>query len=176
MLMHFLDALAEPSFERMPDGRLIFFGWFGRGYEISERIYRTLRRESRWMIGMVLFGYPLVTFLSVGHVGVYPVMAFVALTALLGNLRIAWLIRGLPRTTERRSARESRARTAAALSHRAIWGITIAFLAIATVSLGIAVVEEEPVFIVLAALYVGSAVWIGGGLFRLKRRSEERSR
>lgn len=175
MLRSLLDALIEPSFERMPDGRLIFFAWFGRGYEISKETYQTLRREGRWMGAMVLFGLPLVISFSVGHVGVYPLMTFVALTGLLANLRVAWLLRGSPRAPERRSAREGRLRTAAALSRRQIWGITIAILAVAAVSLAIAVVEE-PVFIVLAVVCVVMAAWIGGGLFRLKRRWEEGSR
>src|SRR5262245_46785057 len=167
----FLDALAEASFERTPDGRLIFFGWFGRGYEVSERTGRTLRREGRLGLALVCFGYPLAS-LAAGSVGAFPVMAFVALTGLAANLRIAWLLRGAPRTAHHRSARESRERTAAALSHRAIWGITLAFLALASAALGISVVEEEPVFIAPALVSVALAAWIGGGLFRLKRRAE----
>lgn len=171
-MRRFLDALVEPSFRRMPDGRRIVFAWGRRGYEVpSEQRYQVLRRDVRWMTGVGLFGFPPAAF-SAAYVGVLPVVAFIALTALCFNLRLAWLLRGLPRSRERQSAAESRALTATALSDGQIWGITFTFLALAAASLALAVAEGEWVFLGAAAACAATAAWIGGGLFRQKRRGE----
>jgi hypothetical protein len=171
-MRRFLDALMEPSFRRMPDGRLIVFAWGRRGYQVpSEERFQAMRREARWMMGLSLFAYPALGF-SAGHLGLWRVVAAVVLTAVAMNLRLAWLLRGLPRTQERQTAAQSRALTAAALSERAIWGITLFFLAMTCVALALAIAEDERIFVAAAAVCVATAAWIGGGLFRLKRRGE----
>jgi hypothetical protein len=169
-MTRFLDAVLEPSFRRTPDGRWVVFAWGRRGYELpSEERFEALRREARWMSGIVLFGYPMAG-CALGQLGLGPVIAFVVSTALAFNLRLAWLLRGLPRTLERQTAAESRAATAAALSERQIWGVTLVFLAMACVALALAIAQDEPIFVLGSALCVATAAWIGGGLFRLKRR------
>src|SRR5262245_58746939 len=171
-MRRFLDALVEAGFRRTPDGRRVVFAWGRRGYEVSsEQRYQVLRRDVRWMTGVGLVGFPTAAF-SAAYVGVLPVMAFIALSALCFNLRLAWLLRGLPRSPEQQTAAETRALTAAALSDRAIWGITSTFLALAIASLGIAVAEGEWIFVWTAAACVATGLWIGGGLFRQKRRGE----
>ena len=171
-MRRFLDALVAASFLRTPDGRRIFFAWGRRGYEVpSEERFESLRRAARWMMGVSVVAYPPAGF-SVPYVGLWPVVSFVALTAVAMNLRLAWLLRGLPRSPERQTAAESRALTAAALSDRAIWGITFTFLALAVASLALAIAEGEWGLVGAAAACVAAGAWIGGGLFRQKHRGE----
>ena len=116
-----LDALCEGSFVRAPDGRRLFFPWgaAGRGYAVpDEARYRGLRRAMRRLLGVGLFGAPILAALARGRVGLPSLAALALGLALLGALRIAWLTRGLEPCPERITRAESNARVARALRRR----------------------------------------------------------
>ena len=114
----FLDALCEGSFVRRPDGRVLFFPWgaAGRGYAVpSEEGYRRLRRKTKRLLALGLFGTPIAAAVGAGPFGLRPILAIGVLLALLGALRLALLTRGLERSPERITRAECNARVARSL-------------------------------------------------------------
>jgi hypothetical protein len=116
--MRFLDALCEGSFVARADGRVSFFPWgaLGPGYAIpSEVSYRRLRRETRRLLALGIFGIPVVAALGAPSVGGHRIVAIGIAIAGLGTLRLALLTRGLERIPDRITRAESNARVARAL-------------------------------------------------------------
>lgn len=116
--MRVLDALCEGSFVPGRDGRARFFPWgaVGPGYAIpDEASHRRLRRETRRLLALGIFGVPAIAALGAASGGWERIAAIGIAGALLGALRLARLTRGLERVPERITRAESNARVARAL-------------------------------------------------------------
>lgn len=118
MLAKWLDALCEGSFGRDADGRALFHPWgaLGRGYAVPDpERGRRLRREMRRVVGLGLFGAPIVATLAFAWTGLSGAVATAGLLALLGVLRLRGLTRGLEPASERVGRAEHNARVVRAL-------------------------------------------------------------
>jgi hypothetical protein len=138
--MGYFDALTSSAFKTTPDGRRLFFPWgaLGRGYEIGpEQDYETLRRRIKlWtIVGLVLI---LVASQLLGFIA-----GFIAAAAMIAFYCgwMGYLLRGLRRSAERLTVRESMITQARAQSPVLLWTFLIVSIAFVLAS----------VFILMAA-------------------------
>jgi hypothetical protein len=169
--MGYFDALTSSSFKTTPDGRRLFHPWgiWGRGYAIpSEAHYQRLQRQIKTYVIVVL------AVMIVG-VALLPAVWVFVIAAVLIGLYFAWtpfLLRGLTRTDETLSWRESMT-TQARLHHAwVLWLLLI--VALAFVALGFVILLADPDEWLIA---VSSIVLFGpcAGIFAYMLRARQRA-
>jgi hypothetical protein len=150
--MGYFDAITSSYFKTAPGGQRLFFPWtsWGSGYVLaSNEDYDRLRRKLRnyWIGGLLL--------IAVANVAVAYLGGFLVAALLIGiyAVWIRYLVRGLQRSAEKMTMRESMTSQASALSPVRLWLLEI--LALAFVAMGIfLIVVDRQNWLIGAALIV----------------------
>lgn len=137
----YFNALASSSFKVTADGRKLFFPWgvLGGGYDIpSEQDYERLQRQIKvyTIAAMVLVIAPIaIRYFLTGFV-------IAALLMLFYVLWVPYLVRGLKRTDERLTMRETVSTQARTHNAPTLW--LMQFASLAFVAIGIVMLIVEP--------------------------------
>lgn len=176
--MGLFTALADSSFVRNPQGRLLYYPWgsAGRGYQIrSDEEYLRLRGENAWLMRIGILGLPAVASITVERFGILPIVCLALLVSAAYLLWIVWSTRGLAPTEERISRAEARARIADALSARSIRWMIGFFSTLAALGFGLYLGGGSADFLAVGAAMALTAGLLGGAASWFKRRFGRRS-
>jgi hypothetical protein len=167
-----LDALCGGVLERLPDGSALFSPWgaLGPSYRVpaGARLAR-LRRGLRMLLAAGLLAPPGAALLAAQSGRLAPACWLAGATGAGSLLALALLTRGLARSGRRVTAREARARVAAALGDRALRRARSAALGVALVALATSVAWSSAI----PAAASGAALVVSA-LLELRRRVHRR--
>lgn len=166
--MGYFDGLADGSFKRTDDGRIIFYPWgiLGSGYEIpTDESYREIRQ---YVKRYLIVSLPLVIALFIFAGWLF---AFVALPILfLAYLfKIRNLTREFTKASEKLSLKESYQLQAASHNLGVLWALEIGSIILVLLGIGILFVSREAHFVaIVSILFFGLCSLAIGFMIRVK--------
>ena len=166
-----LDALCAGVLQRLPDGSALFSPWgaLGPAYRVPAARLARLRRALRALLAAGLLAPPAAALLAAQSNRLAPACWLAGVTGAGSLLALALLTRGLARSELRVSAREARARVAAALGDRALRRARSTAFSVALVALATSVAWSSAI----PAAASGAALVVSG-LLELRRRAHRR--